>query len=95
MTLASLMTTWWAWIALGVLLGILEVLAPGFIFVGFAVGAGLTGVLLALGISFGGSIAWITLFFAVVSLIAWAVLYKVMGGRGSQTKTFDEDINEG
>ena len=30
---------WWVWVAGGFLLGVLEVLAPGFIFLGFALGA--------------------------------------------------------
>ena len=33
---------WWVWVAGGFLLGVLEVLAPGFIFLGFALGAVLT-----------------------------------------------------
>jgi len=93
--MTELMLTWWAWIALAVALGILELFAPGFIFVGFSFGAVATGVMLALGITLGGSIAWIALFFAVVSLVAWYVMYKIFGGKGRQVKTFDEDINEG
>ncbi len=40
-------TVWWVWVVAGFLLGILEVFTPGFIFLGFAVGAILTGHLLA------------------------------------------------
>ncbi|SIO15138.1 NfeD family protein [Vannielia litorea] len=93
--MAEFFTTWWAWLALAVVLAILELFAPGFIFVGFAIGAAITGVLLALGISFGGSLAWLALFFAVVSVVAWVVCYKTFGGKGRQVQTFDEDINEG
>ena len=35
----GLLSLWWAWIAIAVLLGIVEVFAPGFIFLGFALGA--------------------------------------------------------
>ena len=38
---------WWVWMALALLLGLAEVLLPGFIFLGFAVGAlVMTGVVL-------------------------------------------------
>ena len=42
--LQSLAETWWAWIVLGFALGVLEILVPGFIFLGFAIGAVLTGI---------------------------------------------------
>ncbi|MCO6383843.1 MAG: hypothetical protein JXQ91_11980 [Vannielia sp.] len=93
--MTELFTTWWAWLALAVVLAILELFAPGFIFVGFAIGAAVVGVLLAIGIGFGGNLAWIALIFAVVSLVAWLVCYKTFGGKGRQVQTFDEDINEG
>ena len=32
-------TIWWAWLCVAILLGIVEVLVPGFIFLGFAIGA--------------------------------------------------------
>ena len=44
-------TVWWVWIAGGFALGVAEVLLPGFIFLGFAAGAVLTGVLLGIGLS--------------------------------------------
>ena len=44
--LTSLVGTWWAWVVLGFALGVLEILAPGYIFLGFAIGAVLTGAVL-------------------------------------------------
>ena len=41
---------WWAWVAAGLVLAILELFAPGFIFVGFAVGAVAVGLLVAFGV---------------------------------------------
>ena len=46
---------WWVWIAAGVVLAILEVMVSGYVLLGFAAGAVLTGVLLALGV-LGGSL---------------------------------------
>ena len=84
--------TWWAWVILGFLLGILEVALPGFIFLGFAVGAVLTGIIVGLGISVGTTALF--LIFAVSSLVAWIVLRRVVGVRQGQVKVWDRDIND-
>ena len=56
---------WWIWLAGALVLAILEVLLPGFIFLGFAIGAAITGVILALtGVSI--SLAVLLLVFAVL-----------------------------
>ena len=39
---------WWAWLVLAVILAALEVLLPVFVFLGFAAGAMVTGIALAL-----------------------------------------------
>lgn len=90
---------WWAWIAAGLVIGILEVLIPGyFLFVGFAIGALLTGIWMGLGLPGADWIAatpgnGLTVF-AVASLIAWLVLRQVVGVRGGQIKRIDHDIND-
>ena len=71
--------TWWVWVAGGLVLAILELFAPGFIFVGFAVGAAVVGLLLALGgqqiaALLTGSLSMKLLVFALASLVAWLVL---------------------
>jgi len=89
---------WWAWAVAGLVLGILEVLAPGWIFLGFAVGAGVVALLLAVGgpmaAAMSGSVPLLFVVFAVLSLAAWLVFRKVFGLRGGSVKTFDHDINE-
>lgn len=85
-------TVWWAWVVLGFLLGILEILAPGYIFLGFAIGAVLTGAVAALGLT--TSLPVLLLVFAVASVIAWLVLRKVMGVREGQVKVWKRDIND-
>lgn len=84
---------WWIWMAAGVVLGILEVLAPGFILLGFAIGAILVGVLLLIGV-LGQSLPLIILIFAVASLISWIALRQLVGVRTGQVKIWDRDINE-
>ncbi|MFN4154470.1 MAG: hypothetical protein ACK4HF_07430 [Paracoccaceae bacterium] len=86
-------TVWWVWIVAGFALGVLEVLAPGYIFVGFAIGAVVVGAGLGLGV-LGGSLALLLLVFAVASLVAWYVLRRVLGVRKGQVRLWDRDIND-
>ena len=90
--LTSLVGTWWVWVVLGFALGVLEILAPGYIFLGFAIGAVLTGILVGVGIPAGP--AMLVLIFAILSVIAWLILRKVMGIRQGQVKIWDRDIND-
>ena len=84
---------WWVWIVAGFALGVLEVLAPGYIFIGFAIGAVVVGAGLGLGL-LGGSLAVLLLVFAVASLVAWVVLRRVLGVRKGQVRVWDRDIND-
>ena len=83
---------WWVWVVFGVALGVLEVLVPGFIFLGFAIGAVLVGGLVWLGV-LGGSVPWLVFVFAVLSLVAWLGLRRVVGVKEGQVKLWDKDIN--
>lgn len=87
------LTVWWVWLAAALVLAILEVLAPGFIFLGFAIGAALVGVAL-LGPLQLLSVPMLLLVFAALSLIAWLVLRKVFALPKGQVKTFNHDIND-
>ena len=94
-----MIATWWAW-ALGAAgLAILEMLAPTYVLLGFAIGAGvvavalLTGLLAGLAASAHGA-AWLLVLFAVVSLLAWVGLRLAFGPAGGGARTFDRDIND-
>lgn len=89
----ALLTTWWAWLAAALVLGILEMLIPGFIFLGFAIGAAVVGIALLGPLSFM-SIPAILLIFAIISLAAWLGLRKYFALPKGQVKTFDHDIND-
>jgi membrane protein implicated in regulation of membrane protease activity len=90
---------WWVWGVAAVLLAIAEVLVPGFVLLGFAVGAGVVALLLLVGgplaVWLGGSLPVLLLVFAVVSLVAWLGLRRWVGVYRGQVKTFDRDINDG
>ena len=90
--LTSLVGTWWAWVVLGFALGVLEILAPGYIFLGFAIGAVLTGIVVGIGVPAG--LPALILIFAVASVVAWLVLRRTMGIREGQVKIWDRDIND-
>jgi membrane protein implicated in regulation of membrane protease activity len=83
---------WWVWVAGGFLLGVLEVAVPGFIFLGFAIGAVLTGLLVALDVSH--ALAPLIFGWAVLSGLSWLALRLVFGGRPGQVKLWDRDIND-
>lgn len=90
----ALWQEWWVWMLAGAALAIMEVLIPGFILLGFAIGAGLTGGLIWLGV-LGNSFGATLLVFAAASIIAWLVLRRLAGVRRGQVKVWDRDINDG
>ena len=85
---------WWAWIAAGFVIGIIEVALPGFIFLGFAGGAVLVGVLLGLGLVGGDSLSLLLMIFAFASLVVWGGLRLAIGTKPGQVKVWDKDIND-
>lgn len=88
-----LWSAWWVWMIAGAILAILEIVIPGFILLGFAIGAAIVGILLWIGL-LGGSLAMLLLVFAVASLVAWLALRKIVGVRHGQVKVWDRDIND-
>jgi membrane protein implicated in regulation of membrane protease activity len=88
-----LWSLWWVWVVAAFLIAGLEVLAPGYIFLGFAIGAGLTGGLLALGL-FAGSLPKLLVLFAALSVIAWLLLRRFAGVWRGQVRRWDHDIND-
>ncbi|AHD01235.1 NfeD family protein [Leisingera methylohalidivorans] len=83
---------WWVWGATALALAILEVLVPGFVFLGFAIGAAAVGLLLLAGAGLG--LPPLLLIFAVLSLAAWLVMRRYFALPKGQVKTFDHDIND-
>lgn len=88
----DLVNQWWAWAAFALVLAILEVIAPGFVLLGFAIGAGLVAALVYLAPVM--SVFWLVLIFAVLSLISWLVLRNTFKLKKGQVETFDHDIND-
>jgi membrane protein implicated in regulation of membrane protease activity len=88
-----LWSEWWVWMSAALILATLEVLAPGYIFLGFAIGALAVGLLEVLGLtSFG--LPMTLVIFAVMSLVAYLALRWVFGLRHGDAKIWDRDIND-
>ncbi|WP_108483653.1 NfeD family protein [Oceaniglobus ichthyenteri] len=89
---------WWIWGAAALVLGCLEMLLPGFILLGFAIGAGIVAVLFLVGgpvaLWMAGSLPITLVIFAVLSLLAWVALRRIVGLRHGQVKLFDHDVND-
>ena len=84
---------WWVWMAAALVLAILEVLAPGFVFLGFAIGAFAVSLILLLpGLML--SLPVLLLIFAGSSLVAWLVMRRYFALPKGQVKTFTDDIND-
>lgn len=83
---------WWVWMLGAVALGMLEVLAPAQIFLGFAVGTAAVGFALLFG--FQAGLPLLLIIGGVLSLVAWLAIRKLVGVRKGQVKVFHHDINE-
>ena len=88
-----LWTEWWVWMSGALILATLEVLVPGYIFLGFAIGAAAMGLLILFGISASG-LALTLVIFAVLSLISYLAMRKYFGLKTGQVKIWETDINE-
>lgn len=83
---------WWVWLAAVLGLAILETLIPGFVFIGFAIGAAIVALLVLLPLNLG--LTSLLAVFAILSLIAWLVLRRVFRTPDDQTRVIHEDINK-
>ena len=88
----AIIETWWAWVAFGIIFMLLELMMPSYLFLGFGLGAIVTGITLALGITM--SAQYLMLLFALASLIRWILLRQFFKLPKGNVKTFDHDIND-
>ncbi len=89
----ALWTEWWVWMSGALVLATLEVLIPGYIFLGFAAGAAMLGLLILFGVSATG-LALTLVIFAVLSLVSYIAMRKYFGLRTGQVKIWDTDVND-
>ncbi len=87
-----MLSLWWVWLAAALVLAIIEVLVPALVFMGFAIGAGLLGGLMLVGL-IAPSQSMALVWFAVLSLLAYVGLRTVFRGKDS-VKVIKRDIND-
>ena len=88
-----LWSAWWVWIVAGVVLGVVEIVLPGYVFLGFALGAMAVGLLTLIGL-LGTSLPVMLLVFALLSLAAWAGLRAVFPYQRGKVTVIRHDIND-
>lgn len=87
------LTLWWPWICIALALGLIELLAPGFIFLGFAIGALAMAVIVF--VLPTTNIPALLAMFAICSLIGWIVLRILFRRQSSDARIVTQDINDG
>ncbi|MFT6674027.1 MAG: hypothetical protein ACJAVM_000198 [Sulfitobacter sp.] len=90
--MGDLLAHWWIWVCIALALGVIELLAPGFIFLGFAGGAlAMTLVVLVFPAI---NIPALLALFALLSLLSWVILRRVFHRQSSGARIVTNDINE-
>ncbi|WP_372991852.1 NfeD family protein [Sulfitobacter sp.] len=91
--LTDYVTLWWVWVSVALVLALVEILVPGNIFLGFALGAlAMVPVVLVLP---GAGVSLLLALFAGLSLLGWIVLRVVFKRQSSGARIVERDINEG
>ncbi|WP_299783515.1 hypothetical protein [uncultured Roseobacter sp.] len=90
--MSELLNLWWVWTAAALALAVIEVLVPGFIFLGFAIGAlAMVGIIFA---TPGLSAPALLAIFGGLSLVAWIGLRMAFRKQSSGAKIVHQDIND-
>ncbi len=86
-----------AWLAVAFAMGVIELVLPGHLFLGFATGAIIVAAMLFLGLEgwFTGvaGLTYLIAAYAAISLVSWFVLRRVLKA-GPNLRKVDRDINE-
>lgn len=90
--MTELWALWWVWACAALALGILELLVPGFIFLGIAIGAAIVAALVGLVGDLG--LTPTLAVFAAASLISWVALKRMFKPADDQTRVIHDDINK-
>ncbi|MCQ0969277.1 hypothetical protein MLD63_02340 (plasmid) [Paracoccus sp. TK19116] len=83
----------WLWLIAALVLGALELLAPGWIFFGIAISVGLMGLMLLAGLWSGG-FPMALVVTAILSALIWLAMRRLVGVREGQVRIWDRDIND-
>ena len=87
------MSLWWVWLSAALVLGVIEMLAPGFIFLGFALAALVLSALAGLEMM-PASVPVTLALFAIMALVAWIALRLAFRRQSSGAEIFTDDVND-
>lgn len=90
--ITAFLSIWWAWIAAAILFGLIEIFTPAFIFLGFAIGALATGLIVA--VTGGLDTGVVLVAFGVLSLLGWVGLRFAFRRQSTGAKIITQDIND-
>lgn len=83
----------WLWIVAALVLAALELVLPGWFFLGAAIAVGLMGLALLLGLWTGGLPMGLVLTDILTGVI-WLILRRVFGTNRGEVKIWHRDIND-
>lgn len=83
----------WLWLIAALVLALLELFAPAWVFLGVAISVAIMGLVLLIGLWSGGlPIALVVT--AILSGVIWFLLRRMAGVRKDQVRIWDRDIND-
>lgn len=83
----------WLWLIAALVLVLLELLAPAWVFLGLAVAVALMGLALLVGLWSGG-LPMALVVTAILSGVIWYLLRRFVGVQKDQVRIWDRDIND-
>ena len=83
----------WLWLIAALVLALMELLAPAWIFLGIAIAVAIMGLVLLLGFWTGG-LPMALVVTALLSGVIWVLLRRMAGVRKDQVRVWDRDIND-
>ena len=83
----------WVWMIAALVLAALELILPGWFFLGSAIAVLMMGVMILLGLWTGG-LPMALVVVAVLTGLIWLVMRRLMGAQKGQVRIWDRDIND-
>ncbi|WP_299843171.1 hypothetical protein [uncultured Paracoccus sp.] len=83
----------WLWLIAALVLALLELLVPAWVFLGLAIAVALMGLVLLIGLWSGG-LPMALVVTAIFSGVIWYLLRRMAGVRKDQVRVWERDIND-
>lgn len=83
----------WLWVIAAVLVGLVELILPGWLFLGTAIALLVMGIALLTGL-WGWGLPGALIVTGILSFLAWFALRRLVGVHEGQVRIWDRDIND-